>query len=267
MIDWTTAYDNRAAVPGSETLPERLAAAAARHRGALGARIESVATGPSPRERMELHRPEGAPTGLAVFVHGGYWMRNEPAMFSHLAGGALARGWAVALPGYTLCPEARIPRITAEVATGIVAAAERVPGPIRIAGHSAGGHLAARMLSGALSGAVLGRVAGLLSISGIHDLRPLLRTPMTPTLGLDLATARAESPALLEPAAEIPVTAWVGAAELPELRRQSRLLAELWGGLGLATRLVEDPGHDHFTVIDALADPQSPLTRAFLGAD
>lgn len=265
MIDWTTAYDNRAAVPGSETLPERWAAAAARHRERLGARLETVATGEAPRARMELQRPEGEPRGLAVFVHGGYWMRNEPALFSHLAAGALARGWAVALPGYTLCPEATVAQITAEVATAVAAAAERVTGPIRIAGHSAGGHLAARMLSGALGGVVLERVAGLLSISGIHDLRPLLRTPMNPTLGLDLATARAESPALAEPAAGVPVTAWVGAAELPELRRQSRLLVELWGGLGLATRLVEDPGHDHFSVIEALVEPDSPLTAAFLG--
>ena len=265
-IDWERAYDNRRAVPGAAALQARWEAQAAAFRERLGPRAVRIATGPGARDRVELFLPEDPPKGLAVFVHGGYWMRNAPEGVSHFAGGALARGWAVALPAYPLCPDARIPEITAAVATGISAAAGRVAGPIRVAGHSAGGHLAARMITpGGLGADALARVAGVLSISGLHDLRPLMRTPMNATLALDPATARAESPALIEPAIAVPVTAWVGAAELPELVRQSRLLATIWGGLGQETRLVEAAGQDHFTVVEGLAEPDSPLTAAWLG--
>ena len=265
-IDWETAYDNRRAVPAAAAMQERWAQAAAAFRDSLGTRAGRIATGPRARDRVDLFSAEGTPRGLAVFVHGGYWMRNDPAGFSHLAAGALARGWSVAMPAYPLCPEATIPAITGHVAAGIAAAAAAVAGPVRIAGHSAGGHLACRMVTaGGLAPDLLVRVEGVLSISGIHDLRPLINTPMNPTLGLDLATARAESPALREPAGPAPLTAWAGAAELPELLRQSRLIAALWGGLGLDTHLVEEPGHDHFTVIEALADPDTPLAAAWLG--
>ncbi len=266
MIDWETAYDNRRAVPGAERLPERWSAAARAFAEGLGERHARLAYGPGARQVLHLMRPEGPAAGLAVFVHGGYWMRNAPEMFLHLAAGPLARGWAVAMPGYTLAPEARIAEITGEVAAAVLCAAAAVPGPVRIAGHSAGGHLAARMACrGTLPGALAGRLAGVLSISGLHDLRPLLRTPMAPTLGLDAAEALAESPAFRAPLAGLPVAAVVGAQELPELRRQTRILAELWAGLGADVRAAELPGEEHFSVIEGLASPESQICAAWLG--
>lgn len=263
-IDWEVAYDNRRAVPGAEALHVTWAERAAEFRAATAP--ERLSYGAHARQGVDLFRPEGAPVGLAVFVHGGYWMRNGPEVFSHLATGALAHGWAVAMPGYRLAPEVGIADITTDVSAAMVVAAAAVGGPIRLAGHSAGGHLAARMLcTGVLDPAVLARVPQLLSISGIHDLRPLMRTPMNEGLKLDLAQARAESPALAEPAAAVPLTAWVGADELPELCRQSALLANVWRGFGLETTLVEDAGHEHFSVIEALADSDSPITRAWIG--
>ncbi|MEE8454698.1 MAG: alpha/beta hydrolase, partial [Limibaculum sp.] len=138
--------------------------------------------------------------------------------------------------------------------------------PIRLAGHSAGGHLVTRMLcEGApLPIAVAARIVSVLSISGVHDLRPLLRTAMNEDLQLDRAEAAAESPALLAPRPGVPVTCWVGSAERPEFRRQNALLANIWTGCGVATRAVEEPGRHHFNVIDGLCEPDSPLTEALL---
>lgn len=265
-IDWRTAYDNRGAVAEAEAIIGRLEAEALAYRAEMGSRVETVAYGEGERRAVDLIWPEDAPRGLAVYVHGGYWQRGHRGGWTGLARGAVAAGWAVALPGYTLCPETTVAGITGEVAAGIGVAAARVPGPVRLAGHSAGGHLAVRMICpGVLAPETRARVASVLSISGIHDLRPLLGTPQNAALGLDLAAARAESPALMEPAGGVPVTAWVGAKELLELRRQSRILAEIWGGLGIATRLVEEPGQDHFTVVEALADARSPIAAAWLG--
>jgi arylformamidase len=148
------------------------------------------------RTRFDLFYPEGSPQGLVVFVHGGYWQWMDRSYFSHLAEGARTRGWAVAMPSYTLAPEARVSRIVAEVAAAIAAAAERIAGPVRLAGHSAGGHLVARMACdrAPLPDAVSRRIERVMSISGIHDLRPLLLSEMNDVLKLDRPRRRRKAP-------------------------------------------------------------------------
>ena len=80
--------------------------------------------GPRPRNRLDLFLPEAAPHGLLVFVHGGYWLGFDREMWSHLASGAVARGWACAIPSYTLAPEARIAAMTQEIARAVEVAGE-----------------------------------------------------------------------------------------------------------------------------------------------
>jgi hypothetical protein len=111
---------------------------------------------------------------------------------------------------------------------------------------------------------ILGRIQHVLSISGVHDLRPLLRAAMNAKLGLDLPEARAESPSLLEPLEGVPVTAWVGGAERPEFLRQSRLIVENWAGFEVPLRHVVEEARHHFDVCAALTAPDSPLTRCWL---
>jgi len=266
-MDWDRAYDNRAAIADSADYPPRWARDAAEFRSALGARARlDLAYGPAPRERLDLFLPAATPAGLAVFVHGGYWRTFAKSDWSHLAAGPLAHGWAVAVPGYALCPEIRVAGITRQVARALILAASEIAGPIRLAGHSAGGQLATRMLcpDADLPGSVAARIARVVSISGVHDLRPLLLTELNATLGLDLAEAEAESPALLTPARRPPVTAWVGAEELPEFRRQAALLANIWTGCAVASDLVEEPGRHHFSVVEGLAIAESALCRALL---
>ena len=139
-----------------------------------------------------------------------------------------------------------------------------VSGPIRLSGHSAGGQIVTRLVSEgtALPDAVLDRIDRLMSISGVHDLRPLLKTAMNDIIGLDADEARAESPALLAPVRDVSLTCWVGANERSEFVRQNALLANVWRGLGLATEAVEEPDRHHFDVIDGLAEVASPIARA-----
>lgn len=254
VTDWDDAYANAAHIPGAEAWPDRWTEAAATFRAAHPP--EALGTG-------HLFRPQGPARGLVVFIHGGYWMRFDPSVWSHLAAGPLARGWAVAMPGYRLAPQARIGDITAGIADAIATAAARVEGPLAISGHSAGGHLAARMIcdDGTLPDALAGRITACVPISGLCDLRPLMQTAMNATLRIDAGEAASESPALLRPRTGIPVTCWVGGAERPEFLRQSRLLADIWAGLGAPTDCVVDPGRHHFDVIDALAQRDSALTR------
>lgn len=269
--DWDDAFANMKHVENSHQLPEFWAARAAAYRTDLqtGAnKIDlDIAYGEQSREKLDIVWPEGTPKGLAVFVHGGYWMRLEKAHWTDFAEGARARGWAVCLPSYTLAPEARVHAITAQIGRAITSASELVEGPIRLAGHSAGGHLVTRMLcsDSPLAESPRARIEHTLSISGVHDLRPLLRTAMNETLHLDLDEARAESVVLAQPAVAAPLTCWVGGGERPEFIRQSLLLAEMWRGLDVPARCEVEKDLNHFTILEGLKDPGSPITEAFVG--
>lgn len=256
MIDWNDAFDNSAHVPDSAAMKDGWAAAAAAFRAGQG--DCDIAYGAAPRNRLDLFRPEGRAHGLVVFVHGGYWHMLDKSFWSHFAAGPLAHGWALAIPSYTLAPEARLTRIAAEVTEAVNHAAGLVDGPVRLVGHSAGGHLVSRLACA--DSRVSERVERVVSVSGIHDLRPLLLTRMNDTLGLDAAEAEAESPALLRPRDGVSTTFWCGAVERPELVRQTRLISERWGAPN-----VFEAEQDHFTVIEGLGRPGSALLAALLG--
>ena len=103
---------------------------------AIGRARLNVAYGDHEREKLDLFHPAGPARGLAVFVHGGYWLRFHRDTWSHFAEGLTDRGYAVALPSYPLAPEARIRDITACISRAIGVAARLIPeGPIRLTGH------------------------------------------------------------------------------------------------------------------------------------
>jgi len=261
IADWNAAYDNRAAVPTHEEYFYAWGRDAAAFRESHPP--EEIAYGNGERERLDLWRPEGQAKGLMVFLHGGWWSFFGREDFSHLAAGALARGRAVAIPSYTLCPDIAISGIVDQSNRAVAAANEAVPdGPLVISGHSAGGHLAsvAGTAEGGLGAPEAARLSRIVSISGIADLRPLMRVAMNGTLKIDDAEARASSPMFLTPRTGFDFVALVGGNETPEFRRQNAMLADCFGA-HVSSRRIETPGENHFDVIDALANPDSELTR------
>ena len=268
ITDWDDAYANADHIAGAEDFIARWPVEAAAFRSSLGTRAAcDLAYGEGPRNRVDIFSPEGDSKGLVVFVHGGYWLRFDRSFWSHFAQGPLDAGWTVAMPSYTLTPDISIAGIEAEIAQAIGFSASRVAGPIRLCGHSAGGHLVSRMVcdDSPLPRDLLGRIEHTLSISGVHDLRPLLRTKVNETLGLDDAAAALASPALHRPLEGARITAWVGAEERPEFVRQTTLLANIWTGLGADMAQVKDAGTHHFDVIDGLRKADSPLVSCLLG--
>ena len=265
-IDWDDAYANAAHIDGAEAYPGRWQRRAEAFREELlgqGRCETEIPYGDHGRERFDLFLPAAAPRGLVVFVHGGFWRAFDKSSWSHLAAGALGREFAVAMPSYRLCPEVRISDITGQIARAIEVASARIAGPIHLCGHSAGGHLVTRMLCADLTwqGCFPARIARVVSISGLHDLRPLLKTAMNADFRMDQAEAEAESPLLHRPALPVPVVAWVGGDERPAFIDQSRWLVRDWPN----ARLQIAPGRHHFDVIDALAEPESALVAALLG--
>ncbi|UUX52245.1 alpha/beta hydrolase [Nisaea acidiphila] len=268
IVDWDDAYANGPHIEGADDYPGIWQKRAKAFRDELGARARlDIAYGEGERQRLDLFLPAGTTAGLAMFVHGGYWKAFDKSTWSHLARGAVESGWAVAMPSYTLAPEARIAGITEEIARALGVASEMVAGPVCLAGHSAGGHLVSRMLcrNAPLGETLRARIGNVVSISGLHDLRPLLRLEMNRILGLDDAEAVMESPALQYPAEGARLTCWVGSEERPEFLRQNDLLANIWTGLGAETSAVHALGKHHFDVIADLEDANSALTRLLTG--
>lgn len=261
---YDAAFANAKHIPGGEGYPARWAAAAGAFRDGLGERAKlGLRYGEREAEWFDLFLPETEPLGLVVFIHGGYWLAFGPRDFSHLATGALARGWAVAMPAYTLAPAATIPSMTRQIGAAIRCAAGMIAGTIAITGHSAGGHLAARMAAAdaPLDPAIAARIARLVPISPLSDLRPLRETSMNADLQIDETAAQTESPVLLAPRAGAKVHVWVGGDERPAFLDQARRLGNAW-----ACPVTVEPGRHHFDVIEALEQPESPLMTALLGA-
>jgi len=265
IIDWDDAYANAAHIPDASTFMERWARDAAAFRASANAELD-ITYGAGSRQRFDLFLPEREPCGLVMFVHGGYWLDFDKSSWSWLAAGPLAHGWAVAMPSYDLCPHVRIADITTQIGVAICAAAARLAGPIALTGHSAGGHLVARMIcaSSPLPTPVRERIRRVVGISGLYDLLPLMRTSMNTKLGLDEAEARAESPALLEPIATTRMIAYVGGLERPEFLRQSALMAQAWGEQAADVTYVEQPDRHHFNIIDSLGERDGLLCRAVI---
>lgn len=255
--DLDRAYDNSGHVTDSAA---RLAAWTERSARLRAERPEGLDLpyGPRERNRIDIFRcgRPGAP--LLVFIHGGYWQRNSRQVFSCLAEGPLARGFDVALPGYTLAPEASLTEIVAETEAALDWLRRNGPalgvatGRLVVSGWSAGGHLAA------LACALPGVDAGLL-VSGIYDLAPIRLGILNDKLGLTEAEVAALSP--MRRLAGTRASIVCGGGELPELQRQSRDYAQARREAGLPTALHVLPGENHFTILDGLTAPDGALTE------
>ncbi len=264
------AYENRLHIPHADQHLAAWPADAAAFRDRHQAIRRDLAYGPNARTAYDLFLPEGgidAARGVVGVIHGGYWVALSKDDFSHLAAGLLARGWAVAMIGYTLAPQARIAVITQEVATAVSRLGAVGTGPLRLVGHSAGGHLVTRMMCRdvTLDGAALDRLDRVVSISGLHDLRPLHGLAKNELWQLDDAEALQESPVLQTPRPGIDLVCAAGADERPEFIRQNALLPLTWQGLGVSGHSQLLAGHNHFTIIETMTDPDSQLCQLIDG--
>ena len=256
------AYNNSAAVADSPALNAARIAASAACRAAWPGSL-NVAYGPAERQRWDIFPAADPAAPCFVFIHGGYWQRNRREEFCCLGEGLRAHGWSVALPGYTLAPEATLAQITAEIHAALDwlaahGAEHGVAGPVLLSGWSAGGHLTAMALEHA-------RVAAGLAISGIYELGPVRDTYLNEALRLTDEEVATLSPRRLPPVRKTLAIAY-GTAELPTLVEDSRALHAQRAAAHLPGALVPAPGGDHFTIVEELRRPDGLLVRAAIEA-
>jgi len=266
-------YNNRAAVPDHPRFLAQFAslsqAAIARLNPALDLRY-----GPGPKETLDLFLPPRDPRGTFAFFHGGYWRTLDKSDFSYVAAPFVAEGFAVAVANYDLCPAVTVAAIVEQARRAILWLVHEGPlhgavvEPLVIGGHSAGGHLVAMMYSTDWKAHGLQRTpfVGGVTLSGVHDLEPLVLSTMNADLKLDEPEAQRLSPVNHAPETEAPLAIAVGAEETSEFLRQSQLLYDAWPRNhppGMRAPLFV-PRRHHFNVVLDYAEPDSDLTRATL---
>jgi arylformamidase len=231
--------------------------------------MADIAYGPGLRERLDFFAAHGtsAATPLLVFIHGGFWHSHDKAEFSFVAAPFIAAGIPVALLNYSLAPEASISDIVVQVGRAIewlsTNAADLGFSPYRIvvAGHSAGGHLAASALLSPVSPCA-DRIAGVIAISGIFDLRPLVSDPVNSNIGITGSMAEAHSPLLQIRRCDASIMTVVGADETPAFLDQTDVFSETWRAINGGASATVVPGYNHYSIVLDLAEPASVLSAA-----
>ena len=219
--------------------------------------------GTRPRATLDYFPSGAGHAPLFVFIHGGYWQRNEKERFSFVAPGPRAHDINVAVPGYTLAPDARLTDIVAEVRQALTFLADHAEelgfdrNNIYVGGWSAGGHLTAAVADHPA-------VRGAIPVSGIFDLEPIALGVLNEKLRLSAEEITKLSPLQNLAQRSPPLSLFVGEAELPELKRQSEDYAKAARGRGLPVSLTTLPSHHHFSILDELTRPDGALTHALM---
>ncbi|HET6160523.1 MAG TPA: alpha/beta hydrolase [Dongiaceae bacterium] len=243
--------------------------------GALKERISLIRDqryGDGPRQVADLFpaaRP-GAP--IVLFFHGGYWRALSKDHLGFVAGPLVQAGAACVVPGYDLCPSVSLRTVVTQAKQALLWTRQQAarlngdPDRIYVAGNSAGAHIAAMMMAEDWTSHGLTRspIAGAILVTGVYDLRAILRIQVNEEVRLAAEDVPALSPQFLPLHCRVPTIVAVGAAEPPLWIEQSRRFAAKLSAAGADVRLMEIPGLHHFSITQSLSDSTTPLTRAVL---
>lgn len=219
--------------------------------------------GPKPTNRLDFFKSDLPNRGLFIFIHGGYWQRNNKEMFAFVAEGLCAAHVNVATIGYTLAPEASLSEIVAEIGFAIehlLRENHRLGfdvSKIYIGGWSAGGHLSAVL-------AEQPSVKGFVSISGIFDLEPISKCYLNEKLKLSDSEIFDLSPMNRHLDSSKKILLFAGELELPELRRQSQDYTSQLAGSHKNLRHILVANKDHYSILDELRLKDGAIAREIL---
>lgn len=276
LSDGEAMYNARASTPGYAAIFARWASDSAAYRTRAlerGAARLDIAYGQDESERLDLFLPPGNPKGTLMYIHGGYWHSLDKSDASLVAPGFNKAGYAVAVVNYALCPAVAIEHIVSQVraaAAWLYTNASEWKAPARslyACGHSAGGQLAAMLLATnwqRVHAALPPRtVEGGIGISGLYDLRPLLRVPsLMKVVSLNDERAIKLSPALMQPSSSAPFLTAVGTQENAGFLEQAAIIRSAWPSS--RSTQIDCAGRNHFTILDELTSESGSIFRAAL---
>ena len=270
-------YNNRLLVPECMDILQRWTQDSAAVRQSVDCKLD-VAYGLGDKEELDVFpgaKTDSSKTApVLIFIHGGYWRSLDKADQSFLAPAFTQQGCCVVIPNYSLCPAVTVSDIVIQLVNAVAWVYKNIekfggdPQRITIAGHSAGGHLVAMLLSclwqkfdTTLPNDV---VKNALSISGLFELETPMHSPyLQDSLHLTPAEVKRISPAWMPAPASGKLYSVVGGDESPEFLRHNQLIQEAWGNQTVPVS-EQLPGLNHFTVLEALCQPTHRLHQLAL---
>jgi len=239
--------------------------------------LRDQAYGPHRLQRYHLFAPLGAHAApVLVFWHGGGWTHGYRDWVSFMAPAVVGLGMVLVAPSYRLAPEHPLPGAHQDSMALLAALQRDLPAQggaadrLYLAGHSAGGHLAAlaalRLADQAAAGIPAGAVRGCLPISGILDLHDPAPPPgsleervyTTVLRGQDPAQDCVHSPLYWAAGNRLPFVLTLGAHDSARVQRSNRRMLQMLQAQAGAASLVVEPGRDHFQTHLALRDAGDP---------
>jgi arylformamidase len=229
--------------------------------------------GDDERQKLDVYMPAtapGTPAPVLLFFHGGYWVIGHKDLMGFMAP-AITPAPALLVPvGYRLAPGAKYPQQVDDCRAALRWVYDHIadyggdPARIYVAGHSAGGHLAAlitlqhqRLADFELPADI---IKGCFPVSGVFDVTETPPDRRDAFLKSD-ADARDASPLYHAEGNATPFLLEIGSQDFDNLRAQHpRMLAALRSQPGYVEEMVRY-GHNHFQISLDHADPESPWTR------
>nr|ALQ52681.1 kynurenine formamidase [Nilaparvata lugens] len=216
---------------------------------------------------------------MFVYIHGGYWQYLTKELSAYCVVPLHEAGVRVVVPDYDLAPNVSLSIIVQEVfelATFIMKMAkEDGVRDVWFGGHSAGAHLSSMLLSTELlskldddSKAIF---RGLFLISGVYNLKPLLRTTVNDALNLTEKELSKLSPMSsiddqvknhLNKSFNLVVA--VGENDSPAFQQQSRDFHEVLSRRGIASKYIFVEEVDHFEIVENLSKVDYKLTKELI---
>ena len=261
-------YNNRLHVPDFATYLERwdTLSEAARQKHPY---IKDLQYGDHWRECLDIFPSGKADSKVLLFIHGGYWQLFDKTKFHFIAAAFLPYNITTVVINYPLAPAAAMDEIVASCRKAMqwlqqhLALFNADPRQVYIAGHSAGAHLATMLMSKDSGVEIVHFAKGMCLLSGLYNLVPVQLSYVNGGLGMDKETAVRNSPVSLPAVQTCALLVAAGGAETAEFKDQSR---ELYNGWKTKTpvQLIELPGFNHFSILDALVDENTLLHKRMM---
>ncbi|MES2711261.1 MAG: alpha/beta hydrolase [Pseudomonadota bacterium] len=242
-------------------------------------RALDLAYRPGPRRGVDLYWPPSVTAGapILVFFYGGTWRSGDRADYRFVGEAFAGRGYITAVPDYRVFPEGRFPSfaedgaaVAASIRTLVAARGLPADGPLVLAGHSAGAHLALLLALDprflAAAGAPRCAVAAVLGLAGPYDFLPFDGEDVRAVFAA-AADPRETQPISFASADDPPAVLLAGTGDTVVRHGNSERLAQAMRAAGGRAVLRLYPGIGHSEIVAAFAAPLRGIAPVLADSD
>lgn len=236
--------------------------------------ILNISYGILPREKLDIYPSACSQSKTLIFIHGGYWHMLDKNLFSFIVNSYKSYGITTILINYPLSPHSSLDQIVLSCRQAMnwiynnISSFHGDPQKLYVAGHSAGGHLAAMLVAtdwqSINSQLPVNLVKGACLMSGIFNLLPVHLSYLNSVLQWDDNTCFRNSPVNTKPLNKCRVIIAVGENETSEFKGQAHQLTDAWIDKGSNLQQLTLKDTNHFSIVDSFVDASSTLHTSVL---